>query len=91
MASTSIRISRSTHQKIKNIADREHKPIGDVVSDAIERYERDEFRRAVHESFRALREDPAEWLSYQEETELWEQTNGDGLESEPPYEEAEQA
>lgn len=82
---TSIRIGRETHERLKEIARKENASLGRVIDDLITGYERAEFRRQMQEDFRKLREDPVAWAEYQAETDLWDQTAGDGLEDEPPY------
>lgn len=85
MATTSMRIDRTAHERLKEIAEREQKPIGEVTNEIIESYERQKFRQQMQEDFRALRQDKDTWAKYRAETELWDQTAGDGLENEPPY------
>lgn len=89
MPTTSIRVPRATHEKLKEIADREHASLGSVVNRLIEQYEEMEFRRAVYESFRGLREDPAEREAFLEDMRAWDVTLMDGLENEPPFEDDE--
>lgn len=45
MASTSIRVDRETHDKLKEIAGKEIASLGRVIDDLITSYERAEFRR----------------------------------------------
>lgn len=85
MATTSVRINHQTHSRLKQLADREHKPIGQIVADAIEKYENETFWQEAREAYACLRADPEAWKSYQEETELWDTTSLDGLEKEEPY------
>jgi hypothetical protein len=47
--------------------------------------------RRVNASFARLRRDPAAWAEELEERRLFENTLMDGLEDEPPWEEAESA
>jgi predicted CopG family antitoxin len=89
MATTSIRVTRETHEKLKDIAAKEHRALGDVIDRLVDRYQQQELRRAVHESFRGLREDPAERESYLKDMAAWDVTLMDGLEDEPPYEDDE--
>ncbi len=83
MATTSIRIERTTHERLKQVAEKEHASLGGVIDELLDRYEQEEFRRAVHEGFRGLREDPAEWEAYKRMIAPWEATLLDGLEDEP--------
>lgn len=70
MASTSFRVDRETHDKLKEIAEKENASLGRVIDDLITSYERAEFRRQMQEDFRKLREDPVAWAEYQAETDL---------------------
>ncbi len=84
MAST-VRVEDSLHATLREIAAEEHRPIGQVIEDAIQRYRKEKFWRGVHEDFARLRADPVAWKSYQDEVTLWDSTAGDGLENEEPY------
>jgi predicted transcriptional regulator len=88
-ATTSIRVSRETHQRLKEIAEKEQRSLGDVLDAAIAQYREHQFRRAVHESFRSLREDPAEQGAYLQDMAAWDVTLMDGLENEPLFEDDE--
>lgn len=70
MASTSIRVDRETHDKLKEIAEKENASLGRVIDELITSYERAEFRRQIQEDFRKLREAPVAWAEYQAETDL---------------------
>jgi hypothetical protein len=85
MATTSIRISRATHDRLKDVARKEHSSLGGVIDDLLDRYEQQEFRRAVAESYARLRSDPEAWADYKRELEEWDAVLMDGLEDEPPY------
>lgn len=86
MTTTTIRLPRQTHEKLKEIADKERTSLGAMVDRLIAQYEEQAFRRAVHESFRGLREDPAEWEAYQDMIRPWDATLLDGLENESEFE-----
>ena len=86
MSTTSIRVSRETHERLKEIAQQEHRALGDMIDRLVDEYQQQAFRRAVHESFRGLREDTAEREAYLEDMAAWDATLMDGLEDEPPYE-----
>lgn len=83
MTTTSIRIDREAHRRLKKIAEKEQSSLNNVVNELLDHYEEAEFRRAVHEGFRGLREDPAEWQAYKAMVEPWDTTLMDGLENEP--------
>jgi len=83
VASTRIRINRSTHEVLREMAEKEGTSSGALVDRLVEQYKEQEFRRAVYEGYRGLREDPAEWGAYQEMVRPWDATLLDGLEDKP--------
>ena len=85
MASTSVRVSKETHDKIRDLAERTQKPMGDVIDTAIEQYRENQFWEETRRAYQRLREDPAAWNAYQNELKEWDATLLDGLENEPPY------
>jgi hypothetical protein len=85
MASSSVRVEEKTIEKLRVISKEENRPIGQIVTDLVEKYERDKYWKEMHEDFARLRADPVAWKEYQEETALWDTLSGDGLENEPPY------
>ena len=84
MAST-VRVDDRLHARLREIAQDEHRPIGQVIEEAIEGYERKKFWQAVNESVDRLRADPDAWRAYQDEVALFEGGAMDGLEHEEPY------
>ncbi len=90
MATTSIRIDRATHERLRQIAAKEHSTLSGVITELLDRYEQEEFRKAVAASFARIRSDPAEWDDYMREVRAWDATLMDGLEDEPPYDDADE-
>ena len=90
MSSSSIRVEEATLAKLRVIAKDEKRPIGKIVTDLVDKYERDKFWKQAHEDFARLRADPVAWKEYQEEAELWQQAAADTLKDEPPYYTAEE-
>ena len=84
MAST-VRVDPKLHSRLREIAEAERRPIGQVIEDAIDRYERGKFWRDVNDSVERLRADPAAWQAYRDEIALFEGGSMDGLEDEEPY------
>lgn len=64
MDTTTIRIDVETHQRIRARAAEGGRPIMDVVRDAINALDRDEFGRKVRSQLDALRADPEAWAAY---------------------------
>lgn len=80
-----VRVDDKLHARLREIAEEEHRPIGQVIEEAVRHYEREKFWQGVNEDFDRLKSDPDAWREYQDELRLWDRTAGDGLESEEPY------
>jgi hypothetical protein len=80
-----VELLPDTHERLQRISQKLHRPVGQVVTDLVERYEREEFWREVNESVNRLREDPVAWKSYKDEIALLEGGSMDGLEQEEPW------
>jgi predicted transcriptional regulator len=80
-----VRVEKKLHDTLRELSKAEHRPIGEVIEDAVERYQKDKFWREMHEGFARLRADPVAWKEYQDETALWDSLSNDGLENEEPY------
>ena len=85
MSMVSIRVSETTHQRLREIARREHRPMSSVADEAVRVYEKEQRWRAAEEGMARLRQSPEEWKDYLAEAESWESTSVDGLD-ELPYE-----
>lgn len=85
MTSTSVRIDDETLATIRELSESEKKPMGQVIADAVKRYDEVRYWEEARAGYRRLREDPAEWKAWQEETALWDTTSNNGLENEAPY------
>ena len=85
MATTSIRIDRTIHERLKQVAEKQHASLGGVITELLDRYEQDEFRKAVAASYARLRSNPEAWSDYKRELEEWDAVLMDGLEDEAPY------
>lgn len=82
MASTNIRVDSRTHATIRDVSQRQHKSIGQVVADAIEQYQEDIFWQEMEDALTRLKANPVAWQDYQDEIAFWDTTSGDGLEQE---------
>ena len=85
MSGSVVRVDQRVHTKLREISESEHRPIGQIVAELVDRYEREKFWKQMHDGFAKLRADSEAWNSYQDEVALWDPTLGDGLESEEPY------
>lgn len=84
MAAT-VRVDDRLHTTLRELALAEHKPIGQVIEEAVERYTKEKFWQGVQEDFARLHADPARLKDYQDEMALWDATAGDGFHTEEPY------
>lgn len=82
---TVVKLNPVTHAKLQEIAKISHRPMGEVVTEMVEHYEREQFWQEARASLDRLRADPVAWQDYQDELALWDQLSGDGLENEAPY------
>ncbi len=80
-----VRVDPKLHATLRALADAEQRSISQVIEEAIDRYQKDNFWKAMHEGFARLRADPAAWREYLDEVTLWDLVSGDGLEDVEPY------
>jgi len=80
-----VKISSTSHAKLREIAKSEQRPMGDIVNDLIERYELEQFWKQAHDAVERLRSDPVAWQDYRDEVQMLQGGSMDGLENEPPY------
>lgn len=80
-ATVSIRIEEGTHTKLQELAQAEHKLIGEVVKAAVDRYRQECFFADYNAAYARLKADPAAWTEYQAEVGAWDSTLADGLET----------
>lgn len=83
MAET-VRIEPATHAALAEIARAKHLSLTEALSRVVEAYRREMLIQALDEDYAALRADPEAWREELQERELWDPTNLDGLEDEPP-------
>ena len=76
------RISDSTHQVLRKLAERSGESMQALLDKAVEHYRRQRFLEENNRAFEALRADASAWKAEQAEREQWEITVADGLEKE---------
>lgn len=72
METTTIRISESSRRILREISQRDKKPMQAVLEQAIEAYRRQTFLEGLSSDFAALRESEPEWLVEKEERAAWD-------------------
>jgi predicted transcriptional regulator len=80
MESLTIRVSRSTHGLLRQLAARSGETMTEIVDQAVREYERARFWADYQSAYAALEADPAARAELQGEVEAWETTSADGLE-----------
>jgi hypothetical protein len=67
-----IRIKRSTHKQLRNLAAYTGKSVSVCAAIAVEEYERKLFWQKVNDEFAALRQDTVAWKHELEERAAWD-------------------
>jgi hypothetical protein len=67
-----VRVAPKLHAKLRALSETEHRSISQIIEEAVDRYQKEIFWKAMHESFARLRSDPEAWREYQEEATLWD-------------------
>ncbi len=83
--SVTIRIPSTAHAVAQRLAESGNRSIGNVIAEALERYDEEQWWADVHAGYARLRADPVASAEYDAEMALWDSTLMDGLE-EWPYE-----
>jgi hypothetical protein len=82
---TTVRVEDDVHRSLREIAERERRPIGKVIEEAVRLYEKEQFWNEVNASLERLREHPVAWQDYVDELADWDAMPNDALAAEPPY------
>jgi predicted DNA-binding protein len=85
LSASVVKLPATTHAKLQELSKAQHRPMGEIVTELVERYERERFWDEVEASVARLKADPVAWQDYQDEIALLEGGSMDGLEQEPPY------
>jgi predicted DNA-binding protein len=80
-----VRIPSATHLKLQEISRQDGRTMGEIVTELVEKYEKERFWDEVEASVARLKADPVAWQDYQDEIALLEGGSMDGLEAEPAY------
>lgn len=80
-----VKLKPTTHAKLQELAQSEDRPMGEIITELVDRYEEERFWKELDASVERLRADPAAWKDYQDELRFFEGGSMDGLENEDPY------
>ncbi len=86
MAMVSIRVSKETQDVLRNIAEREHRPMSTIMDEALRAYQKELLWRRAEADYARLAANEEEFRDYQEEIALWDSTSSDGLDPSDSYE-----
>jgi hypothetical protein len=76
----STRISESTHEALRQLAEASGVSMQALIDRAVEMYRRQRFLEESNRAFEILRANPKKWKSEQAEREAWDATLADDLE-----------
>jgi len=77
--SPNVRISATSHELLRRLAEEEGESMHAILDKAIERYRRERFLRSANEDYQAVKHGPQAWQQELEERAAWEQSLADGL------------
>ena len=80
MSTGTVRISESTHLKLKQLAEQSGMTLSRTMDKAIEALRRQTLLEETNRAYEALRGDPKHWAEEQAERDAWDATLADGLE-----------
>jgi len=80
MQSSTIRISNTSHNILKELAARSGESMQAILDQAIEQYRRQVFLEEANQAYAALRNNSEAWQAELQEREAWDITLADGLE-----------
>ena len=80
--SLTVRIKSTTHTALRGLSKATGKSMQDLLSLAIDEFQRKWLLAATGDALRELRKDPKAWKEMMAEQKLWEGTLADGLEPE---------
>jgi hypothetical protein len=79
MSTTTVRISQSSHEVLKQISKQTGESMAHVLDKALEDYQRKLFFAQLNDGYAQLRADPEACLEHAAEADLWDATLMDGL------------
>jgi len=80
MSAPTVRISETSHQILKELAEQTGQMMTDILEKALDAYRRKQFFEQVNAGYAELRADPKAWAEHLAERKAWDATLIDGLE-----------
>ena len=84
MSHTTVRITQTTREMLRSLAEAHGEPMQVVLAKAVEAYRRQRFLEQINKAYADLRRDETAWMEVEKERVVWEQTLSDGLPAEGP-------
>lgn len=69
---TTVRVRRPDSERLHSLAKARQTTVVDVLHEAIDALERQEFLRGLNQDYQRLREDPERWEEYLAERQEWD-------------------
>ncbi len=69
---TTVRVRRPDSERLQSLAKARQTTVIDVVHEAVDALERQEFLRGLNVDYQRLRSDPAQWEQYVAERQEWD-------------------
>lgn len=85
-----IKVKPDTHAKLREISRLQHKPMGDIVTDLVDRYEEELFWKRAKQQMDRLKADPVAWQGYLDEMSEWDEMPNEILDAEGLYDTTEE-
>ena len=79
MSAPTVRISETSHQLLKQLAEQTSQTMMDVLDKALDAYRRRLFFEQLNAGYAELRADPEAWAAHLAERKEWDVTLMDGL------------
>lgn len=80
-----VKINPATHATLQTISNEEERPMGEIITELVERYERARFWKKAADDLERLKEDNGEYDAFQSDSRQLDQLANEGLWSEPPF------
>lgn len=69
---TTVRVRRPDSERLQSLAKTRRTTVIEVIHEAIDALERQEFLRGLGDDYRQLRQDPANWQAFIKEGQEWD-------------------
>jgi hypothetical protein len=81
MPTPTVRISQTSHQILKDLAEQTGQTMMEILDKALDAYRRKLFFEQMNAGYAELRADPEAWAEHLAERQQWDETLMDGLDA----------